>query len=210
MPAHRIADSRQAVLLLDPDLRVLLSLLMRDAHSASEVASHLAVPLPRASYLLGKLMRAEVAFVERVDPRAGRPVRRYRVPGRWFIPYQVTSAETLEALLLEQITPRMERMAVFGAAQLRARQPNWGLWLSGAEEYGSLEIGDEAGPATALFESEAPIMFMIASSRLSRTQAEALKRSMLRLVQECTGGEAGEEETSEYTFSLMLVKGGVA
>lgn len=210
MTVHRIADGKQAALLLDADLRVLLGLLMRDARSAGEVARHLAVSLPRASYLLGKLLRADVAFVERVEQRAGRPVRRYRVPGRWFIPYQVTSAETLEALLLAQITPRMDRMAVFGAAQLRAQQPNWGLWLSGAEEYGSLEIGDETGPATALFESEAPIMFTIASSRLSRMQAEELKRRMLRLVEECSAWTGADEEASEYTFSLMLVKGGVA
>jgi len=104
----------------------------------------------------------------------------------------------------------MERMTVFGAAQLLAQQPNWGLWLSGAEEYGSLEIGDEAGPATALFGSEAPIMFTIASSRLSRPQAKELKRRMLRLVAECSLWKSADEEASEYTFRLMLVKGGVA
>jgi len=101
-------------------------------------------------------------------------------------------------------------MAVFSAAQLLAQQPNWELWLSGAEEYGSLEIGDEAGPATALFGSEAPIMFTIASSRLSRPQAEKLKRRMLRLVAECSVWKSANEEASEYAFSLMLVKGGVA
>lgn len=181
---------------------------MQQAQSASEVAEHLAVPLSRASYLLGKCLQAQVAFVETVERRAGRPIRRYRVPGRWFIPYQVTRAETLEAMLLLQIFPRMERMAVFGAAQLRAQQPRWGLWLSGEEAYGRLELGDEQGPATELFGSELPLMFTIASSRLSISQAEELKRRMLRVLEDCAAWE--RPDGSEYTLSLMLVRGGIA
>jgi predicted ArsR family transcriptional regulator len=99
---------------------------MQDGRSASEVARHLEIPLSRASYLLGKLHRGEVAVVERIEARAGRPMKRYRVSPRWFIPFEVTAAENLEAFSSAQIGPRMERIAALAAQQMREYQPVWG------------------------------------------------------------------------------------
>lgn len=207
MTAHQVASSRQAALLLVPDHRPLLNFLMQEARSASEVAHHLDVPLARASYLLGKLQRGGVAFVERVEARAGRPVKRYRVPPRWFIPFEVTAAENLETFSLGQIGPRMERIAAFAAHQLREHQPVWGVWLSQGEEHSDLEIGDAGGPARALFAGDEPLMLTIATLRLAAPQARELKRRMLALLQECAAWEA--PDAPEYALSLMLVRGRV-
>lgn len=207
MTAHQVATPPQADLLLVPEFRPLLNFLMQEARSASDVARQLGVPLSRASYLLGKLQRGGVAFVERVEARAGRPVKRYRVLPRWFIPYEVTAAETLEAFSLAQIGPRMERIAAFAAHQLREHQPVWGLWLSQGETHSNLEIGDARGPARALFAGDEPLMLTIANLRLAAPQARELKRRMLALLEDCAAWET--PDAPEYTVSLMLVRGSV-
>ncbi|GGR33373.1 hypothetical protein GCM10008957_49560 [Deinococcus ruber] len=95
-----------------------------------------------------------------------------------------------------------------GEAQLRAQQPRWGLWLPDEEAYGRLQLGAEQEPATELLEGELPLLFTIASSRVSISQAGELKRRTLRVLED---GAAWERPAgSEYTLSLMLVQGGIA
>ncbi|MFB9993118.1 winged helix-turn-helix domain-containing protein [Deinococcus oregonensis] len=208
MTAHSVATSPQAGLLLDPELRPLLQYLMQGARSAAEVARQLDLPLARASYLLSKLERAGVAFVERVDGRAGRPIKRYRVSARWFIPYGVTAAETLDALWWEQLRPRMAQMAALAARQVQGRAPVWGLWLSKGKTDSSLEIGDEVGPAQDVFAGDEPLMLTVATLRLDEPQARQLKRRLLGLLEEAAQWET--PNAPEYTLSLLLVRGGVA
>lgn len=172
------------------------------------MARQLNLPLARASYLLSKLQRAGVSFVEQVDGRAGRPIKRYRVSPRWFIPYEVTAAETLDALWWEQLRPRMAHMAALAARQVQGRGPVWGLWLSQGKTDSSLEIGDEAGPAQYVFAGDEPLMLTIAMLRLDESQARHLKRRLLGLLEEAAQWES--PHAPEYTLSLMLVRGGVA
>ncbi|GAA5513947.1 hypothetical protein Dcar01_02696 [Deinococcus carri] len=207
MTAHHVATSQQAALLLHPEFRPLLQYLMQDARSATEVAHRLQLPLPRASYLLLKLQRAGVAVVERVDPRAGRPIQRYRVAPRWFIPYDVTAAETLDAFWWGQIRPRMAQIATLAARQAQDYAPVWGLWLSQGETDSNLEIGDEAGPARDVFAGDEPLMLTIAGLRLNEAQARLLKRQLLNLLEEAARWET--PNAPEYTLSLLLVRGGV-
>jgi hypothetical protein len=204
---HQVATAGQAALLLRPDLRPLLQLLMRRACSAGDVAQELGVPLARASYLLGTLQREGVAFVERTDPRAGRPVKRYRAAPRWFVPYEVTSSETLEGFWLTQLGPRMDALAALAARQLQEDRPVWGFWLSQGEVHSNLEIGDGQGPARDLFASDEPLMLTITALRLPEPQARLLKRRLLAVLKEAASWEA--EKAPTYTLSLLLVRGGV-
>ncbi|MFC4427101.1 winged helix-turn-helix domain-containing protein [Deinococcus navajonensis] len=202
---HHVATPQQAELLLNTEHRPLLQYLMHGARSATDVAGHLDLPLTRASYLLSKLQRAGVAVVERVEPRAGRPVKRYRVSPRWFIPYDVTEAESLEAFWWGQIRPRMIQIASLAARQAQAYAPVWGLWLSQGEAGSNQEIGDATGPAREIFEGDEPLMLTIAGLRLDEARARRLKRRLLALLQE----ESDAPNAPEYTLSLMLVRGGV-
>ncbi|GGL08268.1 hypothetical protein GCM10010844_28830 [Deinococcus radiotolerans] len=202
---HEVATSRQAALLLRPDLRPLLNYLMQDARSAADVARHLNLTLAQASYQVSKLHAADVATIERIDARAGRPVKRYRVQPRWFIPYDVTAEDTLDGFWLTQISPRMERISSFAAAQLRAHSPSWGLWLSGHSGQSHLEIGDAGGPARSIFEGDEPLMLTIAGLRLTEPNARRLKRLLLDLLAE--GSALETPGATPYTLSLMLVQG---
>lgn len=207
MTVHQVASAGQATLLLQPELRPLLQYLMQEARSAGEVARELGVPLARASYLLGKLQREEIAVVERVEARSGRPVKRYRVFPTWFIPYEVTAAETLESFWAAQLGPRMNEIAGFAARQLQERHPVWGFWLSQGEVYSNLEVGDRRGPARDLLEGDEPLMLTVGAMQLAEPQARMLKRRLLALFTEAASWETGG--ATEYTLSLILVRGSV-
>ena len=202
--APRVADSTQAALLLDVGLRPLLSLLMRSPHTASEAAAGLAVNLQRAHYLLGKLERAEVVEVR---PRAGRAVKRYGVPPRGFIPYEVTGAETLEAFLAAQILPRVERLTRLGVQLLHENGDCWGYWLEQGEVSSTLRMGDPDGAAEALFGGDEPFLLNIGGIRLTREQASDLKRRLLAVVEEFQIQDTPEAPL--HTVALMLARGDV-
>lgn len=207
MTAHQVATAGQAALLLQPELRPLLQYLMREARSAGEVARELKVPLARASYLLGKLGREEVAFVERSEARAGRPIKRYRVASTWFIPYEVTAADTLESFWAAQLGPRMTEIAGFAARQLQEHHPVWGFWLSQGEVYSNLEVGTAQGPARDLLAGDEPLMLTIAALRLTEPQARMLKRRLRTLLTEVASWET--TGATEYTLSLLLARGSI-
>ncbi|GAA4014837.1 hypothetical protein GCM10022631_28370 [Deinococcus rubellus] len=203
----RTANAEQAALLLDVKLRPLLDLLMRAECSASEAAAYLNVSLQRAHYLLGKLVRAQMAVVERQDARAGRAIKRYSMPGRWFIPYEVTGAETLEAFASAQLMPRIETLINHSARVLREHSPHWGFWLESSAENVSLLIGDEHGPAHELVLGDEPFFLNIGHIHLSREKASELKRRLWAVLE---GFEAEDTPGApEYTTALMLVRGAV-
>lgn len=98
--AGRTASPQQAALLLDPRLNDLLSELVRlDSASASELARALGRPLSSVHAQLERLLVAGIVEVAAVQARAGRPIRRYRMPLPWHVPFAVTPAATLRELL---------------------------------------------------------------------------------------------------------------
>ncbi|MEF2277058.1 ArsR family transcriptional regulator [Deinococcus sp. YIM 134068] len=202
-----MADSTQAALLLDVELRPLLSLLMQSPHTASEAAAGLAVNLQRAHYLLGKLERAAIAEVVEVRPRAGRAVKRYGVPPRWFIPYEVTGAETLEAFLGGQILPRVERFTRLSIGLLRDADDRWGFWLEQGEEGSTLSMGSPSRRGNEVFDQDEPFLLNIGSLRLTREQAGDLKRRLLTVLEEFQMQDTPEAPL--HTVALMLVRGDV-
>ena len=203
----RTANAEQATLLLDVKLHPLLDLLMRAECSASEVAAHLNVSVQRAHYLLGKLIQAKVAVIERHDARAGRSIKRYRMPGRWFIPYEVTGAETLEAFASAQLLPRLETLIGHSARILHQHSPHWGFWLESNAENLSLLIGDGHGPAHELFFGDEPFFLNIGHMHLSRERATELKRRLWAVLEDFEVEET--PGAPEYTIALMLVRGAV-
>lgn len=198
----RLADARQARLLLDVALRPVFSLLMTAPGSARQVAGHLNVDIQRAYYLLRKLERAGIA-----ETVTNQPHKCYRVAPRWFIPYEVTRADTLHAFLAAQIMPRIERFVTLGVEVLQRQQPDWGAWLELGPLGSSLRMGDTAGAAHDLFTGAEPFILSIGSVRLSRVQAEVLKRRLIAVMDELE--EQNSPDADEYSFALMLVRGDV-
>lgn len=204
---HRTASAEQAALLLDLESRPLLALLMNTPSTAGEVAAHLGLDLGRAHYRLTRLVRAGVAEVTMAEvtqeARAGRALKRYRVAGRWFVPFEVTGAETLEAFVASQIMPRMERFVRLGVCQIGDTYADWGYWLDG----NTLNMGDPNGRARELFEGDEPFLLNIGAMNLRREHVSELKQRLLALIEEFAVYHDGQEPA--YTFGLLLARGDV-
>jgi hypothetical protein len=138
----RVANSTQAGLLLDLELRPVTTALMQRPHSAAELGRALKINVQRAHYLLSKLIAADIARLDSVQPRAGRSVKRYRMVPRWFVPFEVTESETLEAFLAAQILPRIERVVNLSVQQIGATFETWGYWIEQEGEGSNLRMGD--------------------------------------------------------------------
>lgn len=207
--AHRTASPAQARELLRPELRVLLGHLMTAERSAGEVAQLLGAPLQRAHYLLSRLNALGVAEVSSVQPRAGRAVRRYRVAGRWFIPFRATGAETLEAFLGAQIVPRVQGHVQRAVAQLSTLTPDWGYWLSsqeGSEEAGgSLRLGGPDGESP--FDIPEPLLLNLGYQRMRPERAHELRNRLLALLDEFP--PEADETLATYSLGLFMVRGQV-
>ena len=205
-PGHRVATHEQAGLLLDVELRPLLGLLMNAPRTASEVAAQLGLSLHHVHYRLTRLAQVGVAEVA-LEPRAGRALKRYRVADRWFIPYEVTSAETLEAFVATQIVPRIETFVKLSVEQIGLAFGHWGYWHERDGTSSTLRLGDPNGASRELFEGDEPFLFNIGTMSLTREQASELKRRLVGVLEnfEPLSGEPGQP----YSFGLLMARGDV-
>ena len=208
LPAARIADARQAALLLDVELRMMIVPLMKRACSAAELSRELGVGLQRAHYLLGKLHTVGVAELDSVQPRAGRAVKRYRISARWFVPFGVTGADTLGTFLEAQLLPRMQQFLSLSVRQLEAGGDGaWGYWLEQHGESSSLRIGNAQGAALELFAGDEPLLLNLGTLHLRPEQASALKRRLLAVMEEFE--PLHDPRQPPYTVGLLLARGEV-
>lgn len=126
-PATRIVHEAEiADLLTNPEtLRQLEPFLARDS-TVSE-AARLTGTLPNTMLArVRRWTRLGLLEVTREEQRAGRPVRWYRTSAdSWFIPFDTTSAESLESSLKQRDEWWSSRLR---AAVVRAREEQVGTW----------------------------------------------------------------------------------
>ncbi|GHF93355.1 hypothetical protein GCM10017783_01650 [Deinococcus piscis] len=137
-----------------------------------------------------------------MQQRAGRPIRRYAMPEPWFIPFEVTQAETLEGFISSQFLPRNEQMMRLQAAALLAEHPRWGYWLRS----GTLHLGSQEGPPLRQVLADQPFLSAIGTAQLSQARALEFKRRLWALLAEFEQDEEGGES---YALSVQLVRGQV-
>jgi DNA-binding transcriptional ArsR family regulator len=83
--AYRISNRSEAVALDHPvRSRLLLACAPRE-RSLTELAQELGQPLPKLHYHVGRLTACGLLRQERVEPRAGRPIRYYRAVAESFL-----------------------------------------------------------------------------------------------------------------------------
>ncbi|MHA0036465.1 ArsR/SmtB family transcription factor [Deinococcus sp. PESE-13] len=193
----RVANAAQARLLLKVELRPMLNLLMQEPQSVSSLARTLGLNLQRASYLLEKLLKADIVEISGEQRRAGRPVKLYRLQQDWFIPFEMAPSETLETFVLAQVQPRLEELvrALVQVFMQRTGEQR-GFWLSA----GNLSLGDASGAAQQLWEGDEPLLFTLGQIRVSEDKARTFKRLLLELA------EAEElSPTQKYAFAVLMV-----
>ena len=100
-----------AAALLEQTTLLILAPFVKTARSASSVASELGMPLNSLMYQIKRLLDLELLCTVRSESRAGRAIKYYQAVAETFeIPYHLTPAQTPEALLEREATPRQRRL----------------------------------------------------------------------------------------------------
>lgn len=201
--SSRATTERQAALLLDPANYRLLDTLMGRACSAGDVARALGEDVRRAHYRLGRLVDAGLVQVVGEEKRAGRPIKRYAMHPNWFVPFELTSAETIEGLLSDQLRPRLERFVGLLARDLH-ETAGVGVRFERGED-GVLNVRLYDGGTSA--RPDAPLIANWGRLRLSDVQARSLLRDMQSLLGRYEA--LADEQAKPYTVGVFLAAGDI-
>lgn len=201
--SSRATTERQAALLLDPANYRLLDALMGRACSAGDVARTLGEDVRRAHYRLRRFVDAGLVEIVGEEKRAGRPIKRYAMHAHWFVPFELTSAETLEGLLSDQLGPRLERFVGLLARDLH-ETAGVGVRFERGED-GVLNVRLYDGGAAA--RPDAPVIANWGRLRLSDAQARSLLRDLQSVLDRY---EALADDAAEpFTIGVFLAAGDI-
>ncbi|MBB6098670.1 hypothetical protein HNR42_002105 [Deinobacterium chartae] len=201
---RQACSAEQAACLLDPRNFTLLEHLMRQPHSASELARILEQPLPQTHYRLRKLERAKVAELSSLEQRAGRAIRRYRVHPDWMIPFALTEAATLQDLLEAQLSPRLHRITELTAQQMLQSRAAWALRLHYTAENNGATLTFE-GPGGDRSTPRTPGIGQWGSLSLRPERAAELSQKLQDLMREYDAPD--DPKAIPYLQGLFLVPG---
>lgn len=106
-----VADPEVAKVLMQPRVQRVLAPFMAGERSVGEVAAATGSSTQSVGYWVKRFGDLHLLRCTRVRPRRGRPIRCYRATaGGFFVPFGMTRAGTLEALLVEQERPWTEQL----------------------------------------------------------------------------------------------------
>lgn len=144
---HRIDDPAAARLLLDPSSREVYGCFLDGDRSVREAADHIERDLDAVLYRVKRLHAAGLLEVVAVQPRGGRPVRRYRAThALCFVPFEALPYADLEETFASMGHANVARAARASARWL-ARDP-WAGYLVGMGADGQVWLrGTREAPA---------------------------------------------------------------
>lgn len=206
--AAQTANAAQARLLLDPALGPLLGALAKappEGLGAADLARRAGAPLSTTHARLERLRAAWVVEVAGERTRSGRPVRLYRLPLPWHIPFEVTPAATLRELLGGGFEERLRghldslagRMQTLGAGWYVAlyTQPD-GLFVHAFRHQERTEEQTQ-GPL------DEPLLAEGHDLRLSPRRAQDLQQKLWTLLREYADAQ-DEGDVPTWRVTLLL------
>ncbi|ULH14059.1 helix-turn-helix domain-containing protein (plasmid) [Deinococcus sp. KNUC1210] len=201
MSDTRVATAEQAAILLDNRQSVLLGRLAERPVGASELARALDRPLSSVHAALQRLLRA--GLVEQVSsrPRAGPPVRQYRLPVPWIIPFEVTPAATLRDLLAKSFEERLNEHLDALAAFMTRVDGRWAVTVSASDGIWQHTIAPINRPA----EPQPVIFAQGIQLRLSKDRAREFGVRLRALMDEFAAEPSATGR--EWAFTGLLTPG---
>jgi hypothetical protein len=134
---RRVDDPAAARLLMDATTREVFGCFLGRTRSVREAADVLARDLDAVLYRVRRLVATGLLEVVAVQPRAGRPIRRYRaVHDAWFVPFEALPYADLEETFLDLHVAHAAR-AARAAARWLADRP-WAGYRIGVDEAGRM------------------------------------------------------------------------
>ena len=181
-----VTDAELADLLTNPETLRQLEPFLGQENTVAE-AAHLTGTLPNTMLArVGRWLRSGLLEVTRQELRAGKPLKFYRTTAdAWFIPFDNTSAETLEAGLAQRDRfweTRLRRAVVTAREQ---QVGNWGTRVY-RDERGRLQIQMAVSPDSNWTSLDMDRPAVLAAWRdglhLDFEDAKALQRELFELL----------------------------
>ena len=133
----RVTDPEAAKVLTDTREWNLLSITINREVSLSELAHEMNMSLPALGYRVKKLLKLGLLTVSRIERRKGSPIKYYRATARhFFVPFEVTTFQSLAELLTSTIAPFERRMRHDLARVLLEEAGDWGMNFYGGTQGG--------------------------------------------------------------------------
>lgn len=204
-----VADPEVAKVLMQPRAQRVLAPFMAGERSVGEVAAATGSSTQAVGYWVKRFTDLHLLRCTRVRPRRGRSIRCYRATARgFFVPYEMTHAGTLEALLIEQERPLTVQ---FYRDLIRAGDPGvdelrtWGMCVSASGEAPYLNFAPnpqlKEDVRASLLKPDAPALWTgWATLKLDFADAKALQRDLAALL-ERYGTRRGNQD---YLMRLAL------
>lgn len=204
-----VDDAAAATILLDQQrLRYLRPFMLRQCGTA-EAASEVGVPVKEMAYRVRRMLALGLLAETGERSRKGRPVRLYRAPSAFFVPFAVAPAVDMEAMverLLDAPRRRLVEGLVSALGDVAQDVHRWG-WQLELDEAQRVSIGPAAHPGSPrplmrwLLDVDEPALFMANTPlQLDHAAAKELQRELARLVERFDG--RGGPDT--YVLALGL------
>ncbi len=208
-PAAVVDDEPAAAFLLDADRLRFLHPFMQGERSTSAAASEVGVSVKDMAYRVKRMRQLRLLELTREQKRAGRPVRYYRAPDAFFIPFATLPQADLEesvASLLHGPQQRLIAGLVHALADRELQLHRWGWRLElDAEQRVSIgpsdQTADEEPLTQRLLHDDAPAVLMANLPLwLDHGDAKQLQRDLVELVRRYDGRNG----TTSYMLTLGL------
>ena len=123
-----VNDPHAAAVLTDQRGWNLLIILINEEATLSKLAHEMNMSLPALNYRLKKLLELDLVKVSRTEKRKGSPIKYYRATAtHFFVPFEVTTFESLTDLLASTMAPFERRISHEIARLLVEAGKGWGL-----------------------------------------------------------------------------------
>ncbi len=191
-PPPVVTDPAATQILLDHERRGYLEPFMRAERSTSEAAAELGVPVKDMAYRVQRMLRVGLLSVTGEQRRAGRPVKRYRAPRRFFVPFAVLPEADLVEMFEELVTPLQAGLLqgmVRAVTDTEWNVHDWGyrVELNDKGEASVIPLSQEGDPSAHIYDQilqdDAPAVFLgYVPLRLDFPRAKELQRDLIELL----------------------------
>lgn len=200
-PPPIITDVAATQILMDHDRRAYLEPFMRGECSTTEAAEALGVPVKDMAYRVQRMLRLGLLHATGEQRRAGRPVRRYRAPARFFVPFAALREVDLMEMfdvIIQPLQTGLLRGLARAVTDTAWDVHDWGYTFE-LNEKGHISVvplAKPGEPAEGIFErilqADAPPVYLgYVPLRLDFPKAKELQRELIALVQRYQGERGG-------------------
>lgn len=206
-----VTDSAAAAVLLDAARFRFLRPYMRGERSTAEAAAEADVSVKDMAYRVKRMQTLGLLEATGERRRKGRPIRLYRAPPTFFVPFAAAPDVDLQAMverLLDAPRRRLVAGLLAGLEEIAHGVHRWG-WRLEIDAQNRESITPAARPDSprtflrALLEADQPAVYLTnVPLRLEPAEAKALQRELAELVQRYNGRNG----SADYMLSLGLAR----